>query len=154
MPTGNPEWNSRSFPWFFPDEKMHSAAFMRTQSVRVPQLGVWHCKPPPPPDIYFCKWDFSKWFCGILRLSNLTFIRLFLMWNFWEKKLFNKFLELFIMNPSTYSMNPSTYSNGRSTPSWFQGKRIFKYMYIKLLNILQYLRLLERLEIQHPRNHQ
>ena len=40
VPTGNPEWNSLSFSWFFPDEKMYSAAFTRTRSVRIPQLGV------------------------------------------------------------------------------------------------------------------
>ena len=32
VPTGNPEWNSLSFPWFIPDEEMYSAAFTRMPS--------------------------------------------------------------------------------------------------------------------------
>ena len=79
VPTGNPEWNSLSFPWFFPDEKMYRTAFTTSTPA-----GVWGGGAVSPLQICW-KWDLSEWFWGIFRLSNLTFISLFQMWNFWEK---------------------------------------------------------------------
>ena len=48
VPTANPEWNSLSFPWFFPVEEMNSAAFTRTlRTPKRPRIPKKHLKMGP-----------------------------------------------------------------------------------------------------------